>query len=237
MSDAPRHPATADEEIIWADQESVRETRTEEERVARIERELRAGVEALRDLGPAICVWGSARTLREDPEYEFARQVGREIGRRGFGVLTGGGPGLMEAANKGAREAGAPSVGLNIELPHEEAPNAYLDVSLEFHYFFVRKLMFARFSCGFVALPGGYGTLDELFELLTLNQTGKTPDYPIVLAGPGHWDGLLEWMRSQLLARGRISSSDLATAERADDPDEIASLACSGAAPSASRRR
>jgi len=235
--DEARHPSTADEEIIWADHESVQETRTEEERLERIDHELRLGFETLRDLGPAICVWGSARTPRDDPEYEFGRQVGLEIGRRGFAVITGGGPGLMEAANRGAREAGVQSVGLNIELPHEQAPNDHLDISLEFHYFFVRKLMFARFSCGFVALPGGYGTLDELFELLTLNQTGKTPDYPIVLAGAGQWDGLLDWIRSQLLARGRISAADLEIAERSDDPAEVAAIVCSGAARPASGRR
>ena len=222
----PRHPATADEEIIWAGHASVLETRTEEQRLERIAHELRTGFEALRDLGPAICVWGSARTPREDPEYEFGREVGREIGRKGFAVITGGGPGLMEAANRGAREAGVPSVGLNIELPHEQSPNPYLDVALEFHYFFVRKLMFARFSCGFVALPGGYGTLDELFELMTLNQTGKTPDYPVVLGGSAYWSGLLGWIRERLLGGGRISAAEYDIAALADDPEKIAELAC-----------
>jgi uncharacterized protein (TIGR00730 family) len=224
--DAPRPPATADEEIIGADHGSVLSTRTEEERIARIEHEIRTGFEMLGDIGPAICVWGSARTPRDQPEYEFARRVGLEIGRLGFGVITGGGPGLMEAANRGAQEAGAKSIGLNIELPHEQEPNAYVDLAIEFHYFFVRKLMFARYSCGFVALPGGYGTLDELFELLTLNQTGKTPDHPVVLGGSEFWSGLTGWVRDRLLGEGRISPADFEIAEVADDPAEIADRVC-----------
>jgi uncharacterized protein (TIGR00730 family) len=226
VAQTPRDPATADEEIIWAEDSAVLATRSEEERLARIERELRIGFETLGDLGPAICVWGSARTPRDHPEYEHARRIGQQIGRRGFGVITGGGPGLMEAANRGAQEVGAESIGLNIELPHEQAANRYVDVAIEFHYFFVRKLMFARYSCGFVALPGGFGTLDELFELLTLNQTGKTPEYPVVLGGSEYWSGLMEWIRGRLLGEGKISASEYGIAELADDPAEIAERAC-----------
>jgi uncharacterized protein (TIGR00730 family) len=134
----------------------------------------------------------------------------------------------MEAANRGAKEGGAPSVGLNIELPHEQALNPYCDVGMEFRYFFTRKLMFVRYSQGMLVFPGGFGTLDELFEVLTLNQTGKTPDYPVVLAGSDYWSGLLGWMRERLLGEGRISAADLEIAELLDDPEEIVAAACSG---------
>ena len=227
-ADASREPATHDEEIIHADWPSVVSTHSEEERIARIEAEVREGFEQLGAIGPAVCVFGSARTPSDHPEYEHARRVGRALGEAGFALITGGGPGTMEAANRGAQEAGAMSIGLNIELPHEQAPNRYLDLEIEFHYFFVRKLMFVRYSDAFVIFPGGYGTLDETFELLTLNQTGKTPDKPVALVGREYWSGLLDWMRAQLLAEGRISPEDFEIAELCEDPDGIVSLACSG---------
>ena len=170
MTIHPARPTTYDEEIIRAASPRVEVTLTDDQRIARIERELRLGFDALANIGRAACVFGSARTAEGDPEYEHARSVGRALGEAGLTVITGGGPGSMEAANRGAQEVGALSVGLGIELPHEQG-NPYCDVALEFHYFFTRKLMFARYSQSYVVFPGGYGTLDELFEILTLTQT------------------------------------------------------------------
>jgi len=199
--------------------------RTEAERLDRIEREFRTGFEQLKNLGPAICFFGSARTLPGEPEYELARETGFAIAQAGFAVITGGGPGAMEAANRGAREGGGLSVGLNIQLPHEQRLNDYVELGIEFHYFFVRKLMFVRYSDALVCFPGGYGTLDETFELLTLIQTGKAADHPIVLCGHAYWSGLLEWVGAELLQPGRISPDDLAQVEVADDvPAVMASL-------------
>ena len=233
MTDAPRTPATFDEEIILAESPRVEVTQTDEERLARIDAEFRRGFDALKDVCPAACVFGSARTVEGDAEYEHARAVGRALGEAGLSVITGGGPGTMEAANRGARDVGATSVGLNIELPHEQGANPYVDIAVEFHYFFTRKLMFARYSQSFVVFPGGFGTLDELFEVLTLMQTDKAGDVPIVLAGgdePGedYWDGLLAWVRSALLEPGRISPPDMDLAVRCNDPAEIAAIAKSG---------
>ena len=223
-----RQPTTYDEEIILAGSAAVAATQSEEERLARVERELRLGFERLGELGPAVCLFGSARTPADDPEYALAVEIGRRIGAEGFAVITGGGPGAMEAANRGAQEAGAVSVGLNIELPTEQGLNPYCDIGIEFHYFFTRKLMFVRYSQAFVCLPGGFGTLDELFEVLTLNQTHKTADMPVVLAGRDYWSGLYEWMRSELVAEGRITAQELEIASLCDDPAEIAAIACSG---------
>ena len=178
-----RRPSTSDEEIIKADWPAVISERSEEERLERIEREFRrASRSSPRSVPPSAC---SARRGPGpgDEEYEQAREVGRAIGEAGMAVITGGGPGTMEAANRGAQEAGALSVGLNIELPHEQGLNPYVDLGIEFHYFFVRKLMFVRYSDAFVCFPGGFGTLDETFEALTLIQTGKAVDHPVVLAG------------------------------------------------------
>src|SRR4051794_28703121 len=150
--------------------------------------------------------------------------MGRAIGEAGFTVITGGGPGTMAAANRGAQDAGALSVGLNIELPDEQSLNPYVDLGIEFRYFFVRKLMFVRYSEAFVVLPGGFGTLDEMFELLTLIQTAKTPDHPVVLAGSEYWSGLIGWMRERLLAGGRIAPEDLAQAELTDGAEGVMSL-------------
>jgi uncharacterized protein (TIGR00730 family) len=224
----PRTPATLDEEIISADSAAIASTQSEEERLARIRQELAAGFELLGEIGPAVCVWGSARTAPDHPEYGLAREVCRRIAERGVAVITGGGPGTMEAANRGAQEGGATSIGLNIELPHEQSLNPHCDIGMEFHYFFTRKLMFVRYSQAMIVFPGGFGTLDELFEVLTLNQTGKAPDYPVVLAGSDYWDGLLDWVRERLLGEGRISASDYEIAEVADDPAEIVARACSG---------
>jgi uncharacterized protein (TIGR00730 family) len=196
--------------------------RSEAERIERIEGELTTGFKRLAEVGPAVCVFGSARTAPGDEEYELARDVARAIGATGLAVITGGGPGTMEAANRGAREAGALSVGLNIELPAEQGLNPYVDIGIEFHYFFVRKLMFVRYSDAFVCFPGGFGTLDETFEALTLIQTGKAIDHPVILAGGGdYWPSLMEWMRKHLLEPGRLTAEDLAQAEIADGVEQV----------------
>ena len=225
---ARRTPATADEEIIYADSGSVLSERSEAERLRRIERELVRGFEELSDIGPAVCVFGSARKPPDTPEYAVARQVGRALGEAGFTVITGGGPGVMEAANRGAQDVGAISVGLNIELPHEQALNPYVDLGIEFHYLFTRKLMFVRYSDAFVVFPGGFGTLDELFEVLTLIQTGKAVDHPVVLEGSTFWSGLLEWIDSQPLAEGMLLREDLAQAEVADGTEDVMAKLCGG---------
>jgi uncharacterized protein (TIGR00730 family) len=175
----------------------------------RIFLEIIKGFRALHFLGPCVTVFGSARFPEAAPEYLLARQMGAELGRAGFTVMTGGGPGLMEAANRGARDVGATSVGCNITLPHEQKPNAYLDRFVEFQHFFVRKLMLVKYSYAFVVLPGGFGTLDEFFETLTLVQNGKTKDFPIVLMGRDFWEPLIDFLRKGLLARGTISPGDL----------------------------
>jgi uncharacterized protein (TIGR00730 family) len=223
-----RAPATADEEIIYADSGVVASERSEAERLRRIERELVFGFKELGMIGPAICVFGSARIPVDSAEYERARQVGRAIGEAGFAVITGGGPGAMEAANRGAQEAGALSVGLNIELPHEQAINPYVDLGIEFHYFFTRKLMFVRYSEAFVVFPGGFGTFDELFEALTLIQTGKAVDHPVILEGSEFWSGLIDWITSRPLAEGMLTRQDLGQAELVDGVEEVMSRLLSG---------
>jgi uncharacterized protein (TIGR00730 family) len=227
-SPAGRAPATADEEIIYADNASVLSERSEAERLRRIERELVFGFNELGKIGLAICVFGSARIPVDSPEYERAREAGRAIGEAGFAVITGGGPGAMEAANRGAQEAGALSVGLNIELPHEQGINPYVDLGIEFHYFFTRKLMFVRYSEAFVVFPGGFGTFDELFEALTLIQTGKAVDHPVILEGPKFWSGLIDWISSYPLAEGMLTRQDLGQAEVADGVEDVMSRLVSG---------
>jgi uncharacterized protein (TIGR00730 family) len=225
---AGRPPATADEEIIYADSGKVATERTDAERLRQIEQELVRGFEELGKIGPAICIFGSARTPADAPQYELARQVGRAIGEAGFAVITGGGPGTMEAANRGAQDAGVLSVGLNIELPHEQAINPYVDLGIEFHYFFTRKLMFVRYSEAFVVFPGGLGTFDELFEALTLIQTGKAVDHPVILQGSEFWTGLIDWIRSHPLTEGMLTQEDLAQAELADDVEDVMARLLSG---------
>jgi hypothetical protein len=216
-----RTPSSADEEIIYAESGAVRSERDEAERLERVQHELELGFRELGDIGPAVCVFGSARLPEESPEYQRAREMGRALGEAGFSVITGGGPGLMEAANRGAQDAGALSVGLNIELPHEQALNPYVDLGIEFHYFFTRKLMFVRYSDALVVFPGGFGTLDELFELLTLIQTGKAVDHPVVLEGSEFWSGLIEWIEGFQLAQGMLTQDDLAQAEVADGVEDV----------------
>ncbi|MBF0695782.1 TIGR00730 family Rossman fold protein [Actinomyces bowdenii] len=177
-------------------------------RVLRIQSEFVEGFGALAELGPAISVFGSARTAPTDTAYRVAEEIGAGLAHSGYAVITGGGPGMMEAANRGAHNAGGVSVGLGIELPHEQGLNDYVDLGINFRYFFARKTMFVKYSDGFVVMPGGMGTLDELFESLTLVQTRKVSSFPIVLVDSGYWSGLLEWMRSTVVERGMISPED-----------------------------
>jgi uncharacterized protein (TIGR00730 family) len=189
-------------------------------RVLRIQAEFVEGFGALAELGPAIAVFGSARTRQDDPVYGQAVDLGAALVREGFAVITGGGPGAMEAANKGAAEAGGVSVGLGIELPFEEGVNDFVNVGVNFRYFFARKTMFVKYSQGFVVLPGGLGTFDELFEALTLVQTQKVTSFPLVLVGVDYWSGLIDWLRETVLATGRIAESDLAMLQLTDDVEE-----------------
>jgi uncharacterized protein (TIGR00730 family) len=193
-------------------------------RTLRILAEFVEGFDAMAKVGPAITVFGSARTRPDDPVYELARGIGFRLAKAGYAVITGGGPGAMEAANRGCREAGGLSVGCNIELPHEQGLNQYVDLGVEFRYFFARKVMFVKYADGFVILPGGFGTLDELFEALTLIQTGKVRHFPVVLMGKAYWSGLLDWIRGTLVANGTVDAADLALLLLTDDPDEAVAL-------------
>jgi uncharacterized protein (TIGR00730 family) len=216
-----RPPATTDEELFAAELGSVQTTRSDAERVARMAAELEMGFTRLAHLGPAVAIFGSARMPPDDPDYALARAVARRLSKAGFAIITGAGPGLMEAANLGAREGGSKSVGLRIELPFEEFANEHLDIRLDFHYFFARKVMFVRYANAFVVLPGGYGTLDELFEALTLIQTAKIRHFPLVLVDRDFWTGLMDWIADQMLSRGTISPLDLELVEFADDPEQV----------------
>ncbi|GAB2746690.1 LOG family protein [Nocardioides pakistanensis] len=189
-------------------------------RVLRIQAEFIEGFGSLAELGPAISVFGSARSAPGDPMYDLAEQLGRALTDAGFAVITGGGPGIMEAANKGACESGGVSVGLGIELPFEAGLNPYVDIGVNFRYFFARKTMFVKYAQGFIVLPGGFGTFDELFEALTLVQTRKVTSFPIVLIGTEYWSGLVDWIRGTVLGHGKISEPDLAMFHVTDDVDE-----------------
>ncbi len=192
-------------------------------RALRILGEFVHGFDALAEVGAGVAIFGSARTAENDPMYQTARDVAGRLARNGFAVITGGGPGIMEAANRGAREAGGLSIGLNIELPREQGMNPYVDVAVNFRYFFCRKTMFMKYSEGFVLFPGGFGTLDEMFEALTLIQTGKVRQFPVVLFGSGYWRGLLDWMLQFLRDQGKINASDLDLVMLTDSPEEAAS--------------
>jgi uncharacterized protein (TIGR00730 family) len=193
-------------------------------RALRILAEFVDGFDALAQVGPAVTVFGSARTPDGHPMYELARTIGRRLAEQGFAVITGGGPGVMEAANRGCQEGGGLSIGCNIELPHEQAINPYVDLGVEFRYFFARKTMFVKYADAFVILPGGFGTLDELFEALTLIQTGKVRDFPVILVGRAYWEGLLAWIRDVQLPAGAISVSDVELLRITDDPDEVCAI-------------
>jgi uncharacterized protein (TIGR00730 family) len=179
------------------------------------------GFEALAECHPAVTIFGSTRVKPEDEVYQKAEQIGQLLAENGFSVITGGGPGVMEAANKGAALAGGKSIGLNIELPLEQTPNPYTNLKLSFHYFFVRKVMFIKYAVAYIILPGGFGTMDELFESITLIQTNKIRPFPVILIGSKYWKGLLDWVKEVVLKEGKISPSDLEIFQLIDEPEEI----------------
>jgi len=201
-------------------------TVTDPWRVLRIMSEFIYGFDALAHVPPCVTIFGSARTSPDDPSYAAAVETARLLAKAGFGIITGGGPGIMEAANKGAQEGGNLSIGCNIELPFEQAPNPYLDISLDFRYFFVRKTMFVKYSNAFIIFPGGFGTMDELFEALTLIQTKKVSNFPVILYGSKYWEGLLNWIRVTMLEEEKVSGDDVALLRISDDPQEICDIVC-----------
>ena len=196
--------------------------------IFRIMAEFVEGFETLAPIWPAVSVFGGARAARDGKVYALGREIGQALGREGFAVITGGGPGAMEAANRGAREAQAPSVGLNIKLPFEQHDNGYADTVIHFDYFFARKVMFVKYACAFVMLPGGFGTLDEMFECLTLKQTGKSRDIPVILVGTDYWSGLIRWLETQVLDTGLISKKDLKLFSLVDSTDDVVRLVREG---------
>jgi uncharacterized protein (TIGR00730 family) len=219
-----QRPESADEEILNAETSAVISLLDDEARIRAVAEELRAGFQALAHVGKAVTFFGSARTPRDHPEYQQARELACHLGKAGFAIITGGGPGTMEAANLGALDAGVQSIGLAIELPHEESINPYVELPLHFHYFFTRKVMFVRYASAFVSMPGGFGTLDELFEVLTLRQTEKIQAFPVVMVGTSYWSGLIDWLRDPLCAEGKISDSDINEIVVTDDHDEVLSV-------------
>ena len=194
---------------------------TESWRLFRILGEFVEGFESLHDVGPAVSIFGSARTQPDDPAYQTAEKIAELFVKNKFAVITGGGGGIMEAANKGAAKAGGPSVGLNIKLPFEQAPNPYADMQLEFKYFFIRKVMFIKYAAAFIGMPGGFGTLDEVFETMTLIQTKRVKPFPVILVGTEYWSGLLDWIKARLKKDGLISPDDLDIIQLMDDPEEV----------------
>jgi len=220
---------TEDEQLLRPPTaEAVVFRQTDPWRVFRIMGEFVAGFDTLAELGPAVSLFGSARTTPDDPQYQAAVEVARLLGEAGLTIITGGGPGIMEAGNKGAVQAGAPSVGLGIELPHEQGVNEYVTIPIEFRYFFVRKTMFVKYAQAFVIFPGGFGTLDELFEALTLVQTKKIHNFPIILFGSAYWGGLVDWIRAALLAEGKISPGDLELLVVTDSPEAVREIILHG---------
>ena len=211
---------TQDERLLSGPAERAAFRETDTWRVLRIMGEFVEGFEELAGLGPAVTIFGSARVDRGAPPYATAVEVARLLGEAGFAIITGGGPGIMEAGNRGAREAGATSVGLNIELPFEQHVNPFVDVEVDFRYFFVRKTMLVKYAQAFVIFPGGFGTMDELFEALTLIQTGKIRNFPIILFGREYWGGLLEWVRSAMVVEGKATEADLGLLTVTDSPTE-----------------
>jgi uncharacterized protein (TIGR00730 family) len=231
----PAQPLVSPSEGIPQEQERVDEhayeralhfdfTITDPWRVMRIMSEFVYGFDALAHIPPCVTVFGSARAQSNDPVYIAAVETARLLAKAGFGIITGGGPGVMEAANKGAQEGGNLSIGCNIELAFEQAPNQFLDVALDFRYFFVRKTMFIKYSSAFIIFPGGFGTMDELFEALTLIQTKKVSNFPVILYGSNYWQGLLNWIRETMLAEEKVSVEDVALLRISDDPEEICAI-------------
>ncbi|MGH7531183.1 MAG: TIGR00730 family Rossman fold protein [Gemmatimonadales bacterium] len=224
-SASPRNPLTEDEQLLIPPQAVPVERRasftsTDPWRVLRIMGEFVEGFDTLSDVRNAVTVFGSARIAESDPYYEAARETARLLAREGFAIITGGGPGIMEAANRGAAEAHGLSIGCNIELPFEQGTNRWVERSINFRYFFVRKTMFVKYSTAFITFPGGYGTMDELFEALTLVQTGKVKQFPVVLFGRDYWRGLADWLRDRVAGEGKIAPEDLNLFLVTDDPQE-----------------
>jgi uncharacterized protein (TIGR00730 family) len=217
-------PGTTQDEQLLESPRPDEFTHTDTWRVFRIMGEFVEGFDELATLTRGISIFGSARSKPEDADYKAAQETAALLAREGFAVITGGGPGIMEAANRGAFEAGGLSIGCNIELPFEQKPNPYQTRSLKFKYFFVRKMMFVKYSLGFVIFPGGFGTLDELFEALTLIQTKKIRDFPVVLFGSRYWSGLLDWMRETVLPGGKIGEHDMLIFHITDSPSEVVQI-------------
>jgi uncharacterized protein (TIGR00730 family) len=218
-------PRTRDEDLLsGAGPGLATLTGDDPERVRQITAELSRGFEALAGVHQAVSIFGSARTPVDQPSYALARTTAARLGEAGFTIITGGGPGIMEAANRGARDAGVLSVGLNIELPSEQKLNPYVDLRLQFRHFFIRKVMFVRYASAFVVFPGGFGTLDELFEARTLIQTGTIPHFPVVLVGSEFWSAARRWEREELVAQGTIDEADVQQIHLVDDPDEVVAI-------------
>ena len=217
-------PATTSDQRLLDGDAGGSFTHTDPWRVLRIQSEFVEGFGALADLGAAVAVFGSARTPGDSPEYAQGEELGRLLVEAGYAVITGGGPGAMEAANKGASEAGGVSVGLGIELPFEQSMNDWVDMGVNFRYFFARKTMFVKYSSGFIVLPGGFGTLDELFEALTLVQTKKVTQFPVVLVGRAYWQGLLDWLNGPVLEGGKVRDADITLMEVVDTAEEAVEL-------------
>jgi len=217
----PRPPNSPDEELLEADTSAILSRLSDETRIDRIADELRMGFAALQPVGKAVSIFGSARTPRDDPDYAAARDLAARLGNDGFAIITGGGPGVMEAGNRGAADVGAPSIGLGIDLPMEQGLNEWVSTPLQFHYFFTRKVMFVRYASAFVVYPGGFGTLDETFEALTLRQTEKIRHFPVVLVGSAFWGGMVDWLAGPMLEGGKISPHDIERIQVVDDPEEV----------------
>ena len=214
--------ATQDEKLLRPPKpEQTLFTETDPWRVLRILGEFVQGFDTLAGLGPAVTIFGSARVSEDDPMYSAAVETARLLSEAGFAIITGGGPGIMQAGNQGAKQVGGVSVGLNIELPFEQGTNPYVGIPINFHYFFVRKTMFVKYAQAFVIFPGGFGTLDELFEALTLIQTGKIYHFPVILFGSDYWAGLLDWLREFVLTQGKIAAADLDLMVITDSPEEV----------------
>ena len=190
-------------------------------RIFRIIAEFVEGIDALSEVGNAVTIFGSARVQPNNPYYKKAEYLAHRLAEEGFSIITGGGPGIMEAGNRGAAEAGGKSVGMNIHLPFEQKPNPYANINIEYNYFFIRKVMFVKYAMAYVVLPGGFGTLDELFEALTLIQTRRIKSFPVILMGSEFWQGIIDWLKSTVLREGNISQDDLAIIEIIDDPEEV----------------
>lgn len=224
-SKLPRFAATFDEDLLLGVGDDVPlSAKDDPARIAGIADEFKMGFDALAAVRRGVSIFGSARTPATDPDYIRARAIAAELGRNGYSIITGGGPGMMEAANRGAQDVGAISIGCNIKLPHEQVPNPYQDIRLTFEHFYVRKVMFVRYAHAFVIMPGGFGTMDELFEALTLAQTATIRHYPVALVGREFWGGLIDWLRERMLATGNIGEEDLALINICETPEDVLEL-------------